>query len=271
MSTDGTNSTDSNDIKDSDGFPLPIPPFTASLVHSSLKNSIDSSGHGSINGANSKTTVSATNVKFTAPGAGTPAAAALAANAQLQITKADKFWNKLRGLKRPKLKSLNLVKQLKKHTKATRKAHKNFKGKVIDGQHELYVITAGIMLGIKCSLIHLQEQQGEEDENYQMLTLDAFNYVEKVSFPALGSDEAPYPTPPHSLVRTFKFKTYAPLVFARLRNLCDIPMESYMESVCGNYNFLEFVSNSKSGQFFFYSHDGKCLFYSVLLLCFFLY
>jgi hypothetical protein len=25
----------------------------------------------------------------------------------------------------------------------------------------------------------------------------------------------------------------------------------------GNYNFLEFIANSKSGQFFFYSHDGK--------------
>jgi 1-phosphatidylinositol-4-phosphate 5-kinase len=45
---------------------------------------------------------------------------------------------------------------------------------------------------------------------------------------------------------------------------------SYMLSVCGlpsspppplspltgNYNYLEFISNSKSGQFFFYSHDG---------------
>lgn len=30
-----------------------------------------------------------------------------------------------------------------------------------------------------------------------------------------------------------------------------------MLSVCGNYNYLEFISNSKSGQFFFYSHDGK--------------
>lgn len=25
----------------------------------------------------------------------------------------------------------------------------------------------------------------------------------------------------------------------------------------GDYNYLEFISNSKSGQFFFYSHDGK--------------
>lgn len=31
----------------------------------------------------------------------------------------------------------------------------------------------------------------------------------------------------------------------------------YHELVLGNYNFLEFISNSKSGQFFFYSHDGK--------------
>lgn len=29
-----------------------------------------------------------------------------------------------------------------------------------------------------------------------------------------------------------------------------------MLSVSGNYNYLEFMSNSKSGQFFFYSHDG---------------
>lgn len=25
----------------------------------------------------------------------------------------------------------------------------------------------------------------------------------------------------------------------------------------GDYNYIEFISNSKSGQFFFYSHDGK--------------
>jgi len=27
----------------------------------------------------------------------------------------------------------------------------------------------------------------------------------------------------------------------------------------GNYNYVEFISNSKSGQFFFYSHDGRYL------------
>lgn len=59
-----------------------------------------------------------------------------------------------------------------------------------------------------------------------------------------------------------------------------MPTEEYMQSVCGKIafyfnfflanhvtglsfffagscNFIEFISNSKSGQFFFYSHDGK--------------
>ncbi|ETO20783.1 phosphatidylinositol-4-phosphate 5-Kinase, partial [Reticulomyxa filosa] len=29
--------------------------------------------------------------------------------------------------------------------------------------------------------------------------------------------------------------------------------------LCGSFNLLEFISNSKSGQFFFYSHDGQFL------------
>ncbi len=33
----------------------------------------------------------------------------------------------------------------------------------------------------------------------------------------------------------------------------------FLLSVCGNANFIEFISNAKSGQFFFYSSDGKFL------------
>jgi 1-phosphatidylinositol-4-phosphate 5-kinase len=32
---------------------------------------------------------------------------------------------------------------------------------------------------------------------------------------------------------------------------------SFFSRCQGNYNYIEFISNSKSGQFFFYSHDGK--------------
>lgn len=49
------------------------------------------------------------------------------------------------------MKRLNIVKQLKKTQKGTQFS-KNFKGKVIDGVHELYTLTAGMMLGIRCSV-----------------------------------------------------------------------------------------------------------------------
>lgn len=57
-------------------------------------------------------------------------------------------------MKRPKLKSLNIVKKWNKNTKQKRKKHfsTNFKGKVIDGVHELYTLTAGMMLGIRYSV-----------------------------------------------------------------------------------------------------------------------
>tara|TARA_B110000971_G_C19745541_1_gene379556 strand:- start:363 stop:557 length:195 start_codon:yes stop_codon:yes gene_type:complete len=37
----------------------------------------------------------------------------------------------------------------------------------------------------------------------------------------------------------------------------DINEVDFLLSICGNTNFIEFVSNAKSGQFFFYSPDGK--------------
>lgn len=95
--------------------------------------------------------------------------------------------------------------------------------------------------------------------NYERedLTLEDFSYVEKISFPPEGTTKPPFQTPPHSLAHTFKFKSYAPRVFRRLREFFDIDRTNYMLSVCGDYNFIEFLSNSKSGQFFFYSHDGR--------------
>lgn len=68
------------------------------------------------------------------------------------MSKVSKGFHKLRGMKRPKMKNFNFMKKLNKTTKTKRKKKhfsKNFKGKVIDGVHELYTLTAGIMLGIR--------------------------------------------------------------------------------------------------------------------------
>lgn len=190
---------------------------------------------------------------FHPPDEGTPAAAALAANAAIKISKIEKGFHKLRGMKRPKAKTWNIVKQLKKHTKKSRSKHfsTNFKGKVIDGVHELYALTAGMMLGIRCSL-----GKNHADINADM-THKYFNAVEKMTFPPKGCNTYPYITPPHTIGHTFKFKTYASTVFKQIRSIFQVDTSNYMMSVCGSYNFLEFISNSKSGQFFFYSHDGK--------------
>lgn len=56
------------------------------------------------------------------------------------------------------MKRLNIVKQLKKTSKG-KQFSKNFKGKVIDGLHELYTLTAGMMLGIRCSVSALNSYE----------------------------------------------------------------------------------------------------------------
>ena len=112
-------------------------------------------------------------------------------------------------MKRPKMKTLNFLKQMKKHTKNSKSKHfsTNFKGKVIDGQHELYILTAGMMLGIRCSV----GRSSSLRENTPLNNI-AFNTVENIRFPPGGNNNPPFFTPPHSLVHTFKFKTYAPKV-----------------------------------------------------------
>jgi 1-phosphatidylinositol-4-phosphate 5-kinase len=46
-------------------------------------------------------------------------------------------------------------------------------------------------------------------------------------------------------------------VFKRIREHFGVDRLQYMLSVAGNYNFLDFITNAKSGQFFFYSHDER--------------
>lgn len=134
---------------------------------------------------------------------------------------------------------MNLVKKLNKTTKAKRdKRHfsKNFKGKVIDGVHELYTLTAGMMLGINHAVSNFAVNPGNT------MTPDDFTHNEAVPFPAKGTDGSTgYVTPQHSLVHTFQFKTYGPKVFVKLREFFDIDDTSYKQSVCGK-NLALFAS-----------------------------
>lgn len=122
------------------------------------------------------------------------------------------------------------------------KADRSFKkpmGNEIHDQHEQYALTYGMMCGILNSA-------GLQNPFKQRLTMDDFMRVEKRSFPASSKLQHP-----------FKFKDYSPDIFRQIRRRFSIDSADYMVTLCGDFNYIEFMSNSKSGQFFFYSHDGR--------------
>ncbi|XP_078685677.1 phosphatidylinositol 4-phosphate 5-kinase-like protein 1 isoform X2 [Branchiostoma floridae x Branchiostoma belcheri] len=59
--------------------------------------------------------------------------------------------------------------------------------------------------------------------------------------------------------QSFEFATYAGEVFATLRNIINISEDEYLNSVTpmANRRYLEFISNSKSGQDFFLTPDKR--------------
>ena len=141
----------------------------------------------------------------------------------------------------------------KKKASAGGKVTKSYvKGKVIDGEHELYTLSIAVMIGVRTS-ISKTNAIINEGNGKRWVKIEDFAKTEKYEFRPKGGGL----TPPHQLSHTFKVKDYAPVAFAYLRRLAGINEFDFLLSVCGNANFIEFISNAKSGQFFFYSSDGR--------------
>jgi 1-phosphatidylinositol-4-phosphate 5-kinase len=136
--------------------------------------------------------------------------------------------------------------------KGTDKVRKSYaKGKVIDGEHELYTLSIAVMIGVRTSISKTNTILNSGLKKRWVQPQD-FKTTDKYEFRPKGGT-----TPPHRLAHTFKFKDYSPVVFAYLRRMYGVNEFDFLLSVCGNANFIEFISNAKSGQFFFYSNDGK--------------
>ena len=135
-----------------------------------------------------------------------------------------------------------------------KKRNKNVRGKVIEREHKLYTLSIAMMLGLRFSIYntHVQMKKIKEEEKC-WLTSTEFMHNEKYLFHPDGREG----TPPHNLGHIFKFKDYAPVPFAYIRRMFGINEYEFIDSICANNSFIEFISNSKSGQFFFYSSDGK--------------
>ena len=130
------------------------------------------------------------------------------ANAAIKVTKFDKGLHKFRGMKRPKMKSLNIVKKLYKHTKQ-KKGKRHFshviKGKVIDGVNELYTLTAGIMLALRCTVSYFND----------------IGYLWLIISPLFCAYQYRYPPLPTCLAYTVLF--YNIIIYCRLAK-CPSPM-----------------------------------------------
>lgn len=81
-----------------------------------------------------------------------------------------------------------------------------------------------------------------------------FTKTSRLDFPSKPKPSSQ--TPSHTM-SDFYFKDYAPEVFRRIRKRFGIDPVDYINEVCGNSAYLEFISNSKSGEFFFFSNTEE--------------
>mmetsp|Transcript_50855 Transcript_50855/g.99705 ORF Transcript_50855/g.99705 Transcript_50855/m.99705 type:complete len:724 (+) Transcript_50855:98-2269(+) len=109
-----------------------------------------------------------------------------------------------------------------------------------------FELTYDMMLGIRTTVGRAEARA--------MKKLSASDHAKtnRIPFPAKGSRS----TPGHNQ-RDFYFKDYAPETFRRIRARMGIDPQDYTMSVCGDFEYLEFASNSKSGEWFFFSHDKR--------------
>jgi len=158
--------------------------------------------------------------------------------------------------------------------KRTRKAkHKALKP--ISKKHPEFELAYDMMLGIRTVVGRAEASQSELEDSFQKNVQDNsvnpdllskrfqqdfvdqippenFSEVYSYRFPKVGGKF----TPPHYM-KSFKFKDYCPQIFKMLRQMFNIDPVNYQVELCGNFHYLEFISNSKSGEFFFYSHDQR--------------
>lgn len=133
-------------------------------------------------------------------------------------------------------------------------------GKKIDPNHTNFALAAGMMLGIRESVGGASSLSPEEQNTSSTLEVECAK-VQKLKIPKgtyfISSQSL-------SIPYRYKFKSYAPEIFSRIRSFSGVEKQRFLHSICGNDTFIEFVSNAKSGQFFFYSHDGRFMIKTML-------
>ncbi|CAM9520840.1 unnamed protein product [Ascophyllum nodosum] len=136
--------------------------------------------------------------------------------------------------------------------KRIKKRHSSVRPASEQKKHDKKVdLTLRMMLGVRISV----GRQASEPDREELLDED-FALVDQYKFSPAGTTGR-LSTPSHELNKTFKFRDYAPKVFKNLRKMYGIKELPYTLAVAGNYDYLDLITNSKSGSFFFFSHNLK--------------
>lgn len=119
----------------------------------------------------------------------------------------------------------------------------------VQGGHSCFELTFDMMMGIRTVVSKVEAQTMRPcAASYE------YTQTSRIRFPAKGSKS----TPAHGGT-DFYFKDYCPMLFRRVRSRFGIDPAHYLLTLCGDFAYLEFVSNSKSGEFFFFSHNREFL------------
>ncbi|KAF4681303.1 hypothetical protein FOZ60_012265 [Perkinsus olseni] len=125
-----------------------------------------------------------------------------------------------------------------------------------------YALAYAMMVGIEATIRAGQQMDptwpsaGRPDESNPMRIDNVMAAVRRsYLLPPSGTRLSPaHISKPNRLV----FEEAAPEIFQYIRRRCCISDEQYLSSLCQRgFSLIEFVTNSKSGEFFFFSHDGK--------------
>jgi len=119
--------------------------------------------------------------------------------------------------------------------------------KTVEEKHSQFELVFALLHGLKHSVARAYSPE--------KITKSMCSDTEKQTF-SHGPSGRGQPLPKHIKLRGFEFKVYAPRAFAQIRNMMAIDPQEFIISICFN-KYVEFISNSKSGAFFYYSNDGK--------------
>eukprot|EP00923_Selenidium_pygospionis_P042428 GHVN01073404.1.p1 GENE.GHVN01073404.1~~GHVN01073404.1.p1 ORF type:complete len:528 (+),score=18.53 GHVN01073404.1:131-1714(+) len=116
----------------------------------------------------------------------------------------------------------------------------------------LYLQTLDQGATARCEEIWISKYASDESKTSEVIDTPS------VTFPLVGLQQFTLTEVPLLPNVGFTFSDVAQETFAWIRKQCGISTESYLDSICRtDFAFIEFTSNSQSGQFFFFSWDSR--------------